>query len=318
MKPIGGFFELEVPRCGKHLHPDAMPLTSGRACLALILRQTRPRRGLVPFYTCDSVLGVFAAAGVPVTFYALTEGLAPDLDNMPASDELLLYINYFALQDQAVERLLDDVTDRVVVDDAQAFFASRDPSGWSFNSARKFFGVPDGAYLRGPSLPAASFEPNAHVPIDHLVHRLTGHLDRAFDEYQKHEREMTGDVRGISRISQSLLAGVDYDAVAERRRRNFGVLHQRLGGLNRLPLQADAGSHVPFCYPLLPARPVTHEALWRAQVFAPRLWPEVIARSEPGFARERELAAALLPLPIDHRYDDQDMMRVAGVVEALA
>ena len=79
----------------------------------------------------------------------------------------------------------------------------------------------------------------------------------------------------------------------------------------RPSMDADAA---PFCYPFLPARPSLHEALWRRDVFVPRLWPDVIARTGPRFARERDLAARLLPLPVDHRYGGDDMQRVCDAL----
>lgn len=317
MRPIGGFFELELPRCGRPLHHDALALTSGRACLALLLRQSRPRRALLPFYTCDAVIDAFAAAAVPVTFYGLTDLFAPDLADIPAADECLLYINYFALQEPTVAQLMRDFGSRLVVDDAQAFFTARAPLSWSFNSARKFFGVPDGAYLRGPITASETFAPNDAVRVDHLLHRMRGDLARGFAEHQDHERSFTLDVFGMSRVAGALLQNVDYGAVADRRRRNFAALDGRLRRHNRLPVEPGAQSIVPFCYPLLPAGDVSHEDLWQHHIFAPRLWPEVVSRRAPGFARERELASLLLPLPIDHRYGEDDMMRVADVIEEL-
>ena len=80
-------------------------------------------------------------------------------------------------------------------------------------------------------------------------------------------------------------------------------------------LDADA---VPFCYPFLPARPSLHRALWQREIFVPRLWPEIAARPAEGFEWERDLAARLLPLPIDHRYGPGDMARVTGAVMDVA
>ena len=37
----------------------------------------------------------------------------------------------------------------VIIDNAQAFYSKHQDRAYSFNSARKFFGVPDGAYLFG-------------------------------------------------------------------------------------------------------------------------------------------------------------------------
>ena len=55
------------------------------------------------------------------------------------------------------------------------------------------------------------------------------------------------------------------------------------------------------------------------KLFVPALWPEVPSRRAPGFEKSRDLASRLLPLPIDQRYGDADMDRLAErVAELLA
>jgi hypothetical protein len=54
-------------------------------------------------------------------------------------------------------------------------------------------------------------------------------------------------------------------------------------------------------------------------VFVPVLWPELQSREAAGFEWERNVAARLLPLPIDHRYGPSEMQTVAdAVVQVLA
>ena len=78
MKPVGGFFELEVgPPHASFPHRGATALTSGRACLRVALERLRPRRAFVPFYICDAALEPFSALGIDVEFYELTAALDP-------------------------------------------------------------------------------------------------------------------------------------------------------------------------------------------------------------------------------------------------
>jgi len=44
----------------------------------------------------------------------------------------------------------------------------------------------------------------------------------------------------------------------------------------------------------------------------------VVSRPVAGFEWERELAARLLPLPVDHRYGSADMTRVGDAVLEVA
>jgi hypothetical protein len=316
MSAVGGFFELETSCGSGHLwHPDSVALTSGRAGLRAILELARPARVLVPFYICDAALEPLRLLGIPFEFYSLTPTLDPVDEGWPA-DAGVLYVNYFGMKAAGADRLAALLGSRVVVDDTQAFFRRGRGSCWSFNSARKFFGVPDGAYVYGPrACDIRPAPPNDAAPAAHLSSRLAGDQELAYQQFLTAEAQVSVDVRLPSRAASRLLEGIRYEEARTARRRNFTQLHERLAGVNALAmdltLDADAA---PFCYPFLPSRRALHQALWQRQIFVPRLWPEVVSRPGGPFVWERDLAARLLPLPVDHRYGHDDMTRVMDAV----
>jgi hypothetical protein len=314
--PIGGFFELEIAGGRGSFHSDAVALSSGRACLRSILEATHPSRAWVPFYICDAGLQPFEATGVPVEFYAVDEAFDPVLPAALASGDCVMYVNYFGLKNATAASLAASHGGRAIVDDTQAFFARGYPGAWSFNSARKFFGVPDGGYAYGAGLSAAGYPARRAVHYDHLVNRLLGHQDLAYEQYRENEARVTTTIYRMSALSERLLASADYPAVCARRVANFAVLHDTLGGRNCLPSSViSEAAGVPFCYPLLSSAPVPWADLWARGVFAPRLWPELRDRQGGAqFARESALADRLLALPIDHRYGADAMRRVTSVV----
>lgn len=315
MSAVGGFFELETSRGGELWHRGSVALTSGRACLRAILELTRPARVFVPFYICDAALEPLRLLDIPFEFYGLTSSLEPVPDAWPANAGVL-YVNYFDMKTRGADRLAAALGPRAIVDDTQAFFRRGRGTGWSFNSARKFFGVPDGAYVYGPRAgevrPAG---PNDEAPVAHLSSRLMGDQELAYQQYVAAEARVSADVRLPSRAASSVLESIPYEEVRTARRRNFSQLHERLAGVNALAidltLDADAA---PFCYPFLPSRPSLHRALWQRQIFVPRLWPEVATRPGRSFTWERDLADRLLPLPIDHRYGHDHMTQVTDAV----
>jgi len=319
MTAVGGFFELDPGGGGDVWHRGAVALTSGRACLRAILALTRPAKVRVPFYICDAALEPFRLLGVPVEFYGLTRSLDPDVPEWPA-DAGVVYVNYFDLKSSGADRLSAAIGARAIVDDTQAFFRRGRGRGWSFNSARKFFGVPDGAYAYGPR--AAEIHPpaaNDAAPAEHLTTRLTGDRERAYQQYVAAEAQVSCEVLAPSPLADRLLGGIAYDAARAARRRNFALLHERLAGKNTLPIEFTLDAEAaPFCYPFLPSRPSLHAALWQREIFVPRLWPEVASRPDPGFSWERDLALRLLPLPIDQRYGSDEMTRVSDVVMEVA
>jgi hypothetical protein len=314
MSAIGGFLPLEIaaaPAAGPY-HAGAAALASGRACWHVVLRTCRPRRVLLPFYICDAVLLPLAATRTPFEFYPITDGFRPGVGREPVDGELMLVVNYFGVLTPFVESSGGRHRDRIVVDDTQAFFRQGSPDAWSFNSARKFFGVPDGAFLYGPAQGVRALPPSDIADCDHLLMRLAGDDAGAWDRFRRHESRIGINPRAMSVVSTRLLDAVDMARVRRRRQVNFETLHRRLGGRNAIAHALDdAASEAPMCYPFLPASDVDRAALSHRGVFVPTLWPEIESRREAGFEWERLLARRLLPLPIDHRYGPDDMEALA-------
>jgi hypothetical protein len=312
-KAIGGFFELETGRAHGSYHPEALALTSGRACLRRILEVARPRRVWAPYFICDAALAPMQRLGIDVTFYPLSETFEPQLVGTLRDDDVVLVVDYFGLNTAAVLDIASRHPMRTIVDDTQAFFRRGRTGAWSFNSARKFFGVPDGAYAYGRGLDSRSHERRSDVRYQHLVSRLMGDLTVAYEQYRASEACVSDRPVGMSLLAERLMSAVDYDDVARVRRLNFERLHERLGRHNRLT--PELGDAVPFCYPFLAERPLRHEELWKRQVFVPVLWPEVLARGDERFLWEHTLADQLLPLPVDHRYAADDVDRLCDILD---
>jgi hypothetical protein len=316
MTPIGGFFELELPRGTGPYHPGAMALTCGRACLRHALAVLAPRHVYVPFYTCDAVPEAVTAAGVPWTFYPVNEQLEPLSDPQPGPAEVVVYVNYFGLKGEAARALAARLGPALIVDDTQAFFARGYPGSWSFNSARKFFGVPDGAYLYAPVPLPPVVARNENPEWEYLTARLAGHQEAAYRKFQASEAAVTSEVRRLSIGAERMLAGIDYQAAALRRRANFAAYHDGLGRWNCLALRPDPEA-VPLCYPFLPAGQIRREVLYAQEIYPPRYWAECGTRAGRGFDWERELSDRLLPLPVDQRYGVNDVARVVRAVRDL-
>jgi len=317
MSAIGGFLPLEVPPVlvAEPYHAEATALASGRACWHVVLRASRPRRVLLPFFICDAVLQPLAATRTPFEFYPITSSFQPAAVPEPADGDIMLVVNYFGVLREFVDECVRRRRNRVVVDDTQAFFRRGTPDAWSFNSARKFFGVPDGAFLYGPADGVGELPPSDVADCDHLLTRLAGDDSEAWEQFKRHEARIGIEPRAMSAISTRLLAAVDMSRARRKREQNFATLHARLATLNTiaLPLEAFAGEG-PMCYPFLPAADVDRRALNRLGIFVPTLWPEIELRSERGFDLERRLAGRLLPLPIDHRYEPEAMETLAHSV----
>lgn len=314
MKPIGGFFELETLRGKGGYHSKALALSTGRACLRVILGELNPAKVHIPYYTCDAVVEALKAHKVTVSYYAVDRHLDPVLPGMK-DNECLLYINYFGLKTKTAARLAENYGGRLIVDNTQAFFEKSFGKAWAFNSARKFFGVPDGAYLYAPCAVTKAFPSRGRLSCNHLVNRLKGHQEIAYQQFLRNEESLGADVYGISAESKRLLRGVDYAGAAQRRRANFLYVHRHLKGDNTWPIRLERGT-VPLCYPFVPSRILKKEDFFKESIFIPTFWKRSLMARPGRFKLEDDFTARLLALPIDHRYTPRDLERMVRSVKA--
>jgi hypothetical protein len=318
MTAIGGFLELELGAGGEPYHAGVPTFASGRACLRAMLEQLRPRRVWTPFYVCDSVVDTVRRAGAEIVYYGINAALDPLLPaGEPGQADCAIYVNYFGVKNHAAAAFASAHGEHAIVDDTQSFFQRGYPGAWSFNSARKFFGVPDGGYAFGDGLGNVARRPPVRVRYEHLISRLLGPGALAFDQYRESEACVSDEPVAMSALAERLLARVDYASARCARRDNFERLHARFGRRNGLTLTAGAAADGPYCYPLLADRAVPWKTFWDRQIFVPRLWPEVSERpaGAGAFTWERQLATHVLPLPVDHRYGSADMDRLAQAVD---
>lgn len=310
MKTIGGFFELELPNdLRESYHPMAAALSTGRACLSMVIQVEKPSLVYVPYYTCDSLLAPLIELGIDYVFYSINEHL--EIDNLPVLNdrELIIYINYFGIKTIYTKFLRQHFGKNLIIDNTHSFFNQENSSEfWSYNSARKFFGVPDGAYLYGPSHNVTNLAVNNNINIDHLINRLLGKQSEAYENFIAYEANIDTKIRKISVVSEALLSKIDYKYCAQKRIQNFIHYHQTFGEINELSIDCNDAKYIPtFCYPLLLKSPINRTALFKKNIFIPWLWRDTITRHVNGYNWEKTLTDYLLPLPIDHRYGEEEI-----------
>lgn len=100
------------------------------------------------------------------------------------------------------------------------------------------------------------------------------------------------------------MQGINYEAIAQRRRANYLLLQEALGKENNieLPLVDDA---VPMVYPYLVPVKGLREKLIENKIFVARYWPSVMECTLPDDI-DYLLAYQMQPLPIDQRYGEED------------
>lgn len=307
MKAIGGYFEFEF-RKGEHYHKNTVMLSTARQCLEYILRARKYKKINIPYYTCDALLEPIKKLNIEYEFYHIDSNLDPIFNRILANNEALLYTNYFGLKQNTV-LLLSKRYRNLIIDNAQSFFDRPIKNIDTFYSARKFFGVPDGAYLYTDCHLEKTF--STYIPTSstrHLLGRLVHSAEMHYNDFQNSEQTFSHmEIHKISTLSECILKSLDYQQIIQRRRENYMLLYHKLDALNKIDFDISSTDDVPMIYPFWSNKTNLRQILISHRIFVPQYWKCVADWANPTQGIEVELSEKLYPIPIDQRYDKEDM-----------
>ena len=305
MREIGGYIELDT-FTGPMLHGDGIKLNCGRNALAYLIEAKDIHKLWMPKFMCDSCDKVLSDRGVVVEYYSIGLDFKPIV---PEWDGWLYVVNYYG---QLSNEYLASLGDRVIVDNAQAYFQDPVPGMDTLYTCRKFFGVADGAVLYTDKTIEVEQQDESFWRMNFLLGRYERTASEFYPEYAANNNFFENEpIKRMSKLTENLLHGIDYERVRQRRTENFAFLHERLHGINRLNLTIPEGA---FMYPLyLENGAEIRKKLQAMKIYIPTLWPSVFAlcgKMEP----EYDMAKNILPLPVDQRYWTEEMEYLADEV----
>lgn len=314
MEPIGGYFSLELPYYEEY-HKDAIRLNTGRNCLEYILHARKYCKVYLPFFTCEVILEPFKKLNVAYEFYHINMHLELDQEIILNAGEALLYTNYFGLKQEYVERLTAQYGKRLIVDNTQAFYSKPIGGVDAFYTCRKFFGVPDGAYLYTDA--KLDFDIEQDVSYDRMSFLLKRHdvgAEAGYRDFQELSRKLVGQpIKLMSNLTKRMMQGINYQAIAQRRRNNYHYLYMHLSGTNLLQLPM-ADDSVPMVYPYLSENKTLKERLIAEKIFVATYWPNVFEWCSQN-EWEYLLAKRAVFIPIDQRNDESCMHHILEVID---
>ena len=316
MEAIGGYFSLELPQREEY-HKNAIRLNTGRNCLEYILRVRGYKKVYVPYYTCEAVMEPINKLGIPYEFYHINIHFEIEDRFTLNEGEALLYTNYFGLKQRYVEKLAEKTGSCLIVDNTQAFYAKPILGIDTFYTCRKFFGVPDGAYLYcDKELDEEIEQDYSYDRVAHLVKRIDLSAEDGFKDFRRVDDGLDNQpIRKMSKLTQRMMQGIDYEVVAERRRANYQILHGALSKENNLHLHLEEDA-VPMVYPYLTPVKGLREKLIENKIFVARYWPNVLEWTTEKDI-EYLLAFQMQPLPIDQRYGEEEMKYIINKIQKL-
>lgn len=316
MKSIGGYFELELPH-GEEYHKSAIRLNTGRNAFEYVLRAKEYQKVYLPYYTCDVMLEPIQKLKLGYEFYSIDELFQPIFDfTIIKDDEVFVYNNYFGICDNQVNKIAAKCKN-LIIDNSQAFYSLPLPSIDTFYSPRKFFGIPDGAYLYTDRLLSDSFDIDiSYQRLEHLLGRMDNNAEEFYTVFTKNDEALSNQsIKLMSKLTRKFLSSIDYNTIADIRKQNFHILQSHLQHINQLKANLEIGA-VPMIYPLLVSDgEQLKKKLIQNKIFVATYWPNVLKWCDENLL-ENKLTKDIVFLPIDQRYDEVEMKCIIEVIKS--
>lgn len=301
LQEIGGYFSLELPM-GKEYWENAIRLNTARNALRYIIRAYHIDILYVPEYTCPVVWDSVSKENCEMMFYSVDDNFFPTTDFEPES--YILYTNYFGICSNNVE-ILSKKYPNLIVDNSQSFFSPKQGLA-SFNSARKFFGVPDGSYLFiDKEIPDVLEQDMSWQRCSHLLIRLDSNAENGYSIFKNNDDSLDNEpIKIMSKLTQNILKSIDYQEVYKKRRANFLFLQRELSNVNKFKYFLDENS-VPMIYPFVLKNNDLRTHLIKNKIYIPCYW-----EGQKDLLFGKKMEENLIALPIDQRYSESEMVKI--------
>jgi len=315
MNPIGGYFELELPTRTEY-HKKAIHLNTGRNAFEYILRAKGFKKVHLPYYTCNVMLEPIHKLNLEYEFYHIDKNFWPLINFSTLKREsVFVYTNYFGMFNDHIKDL-SNICKNLIIDNSQAFFSEPIQAIDTFYSPRKFFGVPDGAYLYTDVL----IENKLDIDISfqrfkHLLGRIDLGAEQFFTSFKNSDLLLAGQpIKTMSILTQRILESIDYHAISIKRQNNFVLLHNALKETNQFKFKT-IDKFKPMAYPFLVDNgEELRNNLIENKIFIPTYWPNVIAWTKKN-SFEYYLTKNLIAIPVDQRYDINEMKSIVKIIK---
>lgn len=323
---IGGYFGWSFNDSNGHFpNEDGILVNSGSNAFQCILESLLPvKKVYIPYFTCDSVLAPLQRLNINLKYYHINENLEiADSSLVPGDNEYIVYTNYFGIKDAYAKSLFSKYGSQLIIDNAQAFFARPIVGCYQFYSPRKFVACPDGGIVF-PNIQNDCHQMKQSTSFDKclsLLKRADGDISGGYQDFRSTSSVLKNEpLQLMSELTKCILRDQDYAFIKERRMNNFNYLNSYLSQINKLSklltLQVQESCECPLVYPFYTEDATLRQRLIENKVFVAKYWPNIIDSN--NFSLEVELANRIIPLPIDQRYDEKDMIRIIRILNLIS
>ena len=290
----------------KPYHNNMIELNTGRNALAYLIKAKGIKKVYIPHYLCNSVSGVLKMLSVDYEGYSIDKNFNLLFDKELENDQYLYIVNYYGQFSNSAIRSFKERYGTIIIDNTQSFFQKPVQGIDTIYSLRKYFGVPDGAYLSSDMILEESLEEEkSGHRVKHILGRYEGEASAYYNDFKENDESFkTLPLKKMSNLSRNIMGAIDYGKVLESRNRNFSYLYDRLNSTNILNVKMSEG---PFAYPYYAENGIEiRKRLAEEKIYVPTLWPNVLSENDKN-SIEYDYAANILPLPCDQRYGKEEM-----------
>ena len=316
MNSIGGYFSLELQRNKSFLHNDGILLNTGRNALEYILRALGDVQLIyIPYYTCNVILEPLSKLGISYCFYHINICLEISSEINLKEGEYLLYTNYFGIKDRYVKDISLVYGNRLIVDNAQAFYTEPVDGVSTIYSPRKFVGIPDGGIAYCSEKYKIVEYDESYERCSHLLKRYDLGASGGYEDLHMNSAKLHDlPVRKMSRLTEAMMHSIDFGAIMQCRWQNFMFLHEALVDSNILTIPPVESFACPMVYPYYTQDTSLRVKLIEQKIFIAQYWPNVLEWCNDA-DEEFDLCTHIIPISVDQRYCEKDMERIIKIVK---
>jgi len=310
MNEIGGYFELQGLK-NKEYHRNAIALNLARNCLIYLVKAKKIKKLYLPYYMCSSIDKIKDYC--EVCFYKINNNFLPLHEEKMKEDEYIYIVNYFGQLANDKIKSLKNKYKNIIIDNVQAFFQSPVKGIDTIYSCRKFFGVPDGAYLYTDCDSNEKIEYGSSINrFKHILGRTEKDAQTYFKDYQENEKELDNQpLLLMSKLTHVILGAMEYRKIKKIRTENYRYLRKQLEKNNGIKTKNIIGA---YSYPFYTeSAEELRKKLINKKIYVPTLWPNVFEIEKDDIISYK-FARNILPLPIDQRYNKKDMDLIVNVI----
>jgi hypothetical protein len=317
MREIGGYLEFER-FYGHEYHEALFQFDSVRSCLIFIIQQRKYKKIYIPFYLCGCIKELLNDYRIEYDLYNINSDFFPLFNKKLNKDECLLIVNYFGQFTNNEIIHFKKKFNNIFIDNTQSFFQLPVQNVDTAYSCRKYFGVPDGAYLYSklPKKEYNKLEFNiSHNKMLYTMGRYESTAGDFFSLFKENELIKRGQpVKKMPLLVQNILKGINYSKIKKSRTENFDYIKNNISLNNELKIKNRAGL---FFYPLLIKNGENiKKRLIKKYIFVPTFWENVLKDVSKNTI-EYYFTKNIVLLPIDQRYTTDDMKYMLNIIKKL-